>query len=158
MFSTKKPLLALTVLAIALAIWAGCRTSSAISVPPVAELPASSLQPGPNDPRIAHVAARLLEEYHYSQQPLDEPMSEKFFTNYINSLDPRHMNFLQSDIAGFEIYRTNLDKLTVGGSRAVADVTPAFAIYDRYAERIQQHDLYAIELLKQDKFKFNSDD
>jgi carboxyl-terminal processing protease len=158
MFSTKKPLLALTVLAIALATWAGCRTSSAISVPSVAELPATGLKPGPNDPRIAHVAARLLEEYHYSQHPLDETMSERFFTNYINSLDPRHINFLQADLNEFETYRTNLDKLTVGGTRAVADVSPAFAIYDRYAERIQQHDLYAIELLQQDKFKFNGDD
>ena len=155
--SLKKPLLALTVFAIALAIWAGCRTS-ALPIPTVTELPATSLQPGPNDPRIAHVAARLLEEYHYSQRPLDKQLSGEFFDNYINSLDPRHENFLQSDLSEFEIYRTNLDKLTVGGTRAVADVTPAFAVYDRFAERIQQHDLFAIELLKQDKFKFNTED
>lgn len=158
MSPTKKPLLALTVLAIALAIWAGCRTTSAVSIPAISELPATNLKPGPNDPRIAYVAARLLEEYHYSQEPLDTKMSERFYTNYINSLDPRHENFLQSDINDFNSYRTNLDKLTVGGAKAVADVTPAFKMYGRYAERIQQHDLYAIELLKQDKFKFNTDE
>jgi carboxyl-terminal processing protease len=152
----KKPLLALTVFAIALAIWAGCRTSTnqAFTLP---DLPPTSIQPGPNDPRIAYVAARLLEEYHYSQQPLDEKLSERFFDNYINSLDPRHANFLQSDLAEFNVYRTNLDKLTVGG-HGTADLTPAFAIYDRYAERFQQHCAYVNYLLAQDDFKFNTDE
>lgn len=152
----KKPLLALSVLAIALATWAGCRTSATqtFSLP---DPPATTIKPGPNDPRIAYVAARLLEEYHYSQQPLDEKISEKFFDNYIDSLDPRHENFLQSDITGFDIYRTNLDKLTVGG-HGTADLVPAFAIYDRYAERFQQHCAYVNHLLKQDKFKFNTDE
>lgn len=157
MLPLKKPLLALTVLAIALAIWAGCRTSST-PVPPVADLPATSLKPGPNDPRIAHVAARLLEEYHYSQRPLDTQLSGEFFDNYVDSLDPRHENFLQSDLAEFALYRTNLDKLTVGGTKAQADLTPAFAIYDRYAERFQQHYVYVNELLDQGKFKFNTDE
>jgi len=147
---------ALLIPAVALAIWAGCETSTT-SVPALPALPATSLKPGPNDPRIAHVAARLLEEYHYSQRPLDEDLSEKFFDGYVNSLDPRHENFLQSDLAEFDIYRTNLDKLTVGG-RGTADLTPAFAVYDRYAERVQQHDAYVMDLLQHDKFKFNTDE
>ena len=60
-------------------------------------------------------------------------MSKEFFTNYLNALDPRHENFLQSDIAEFDIYRTNLDRLTI--NRGLADLTPAFAIFNRYAER-----------------------
>ena len=157
MFQVRKPLLALLAFVSALALfWAGCETSKA----PVFVLPAqssgTSLKPGPNDARIAHVTARLLEEYHYLQRPLDTELSERFFDGYINSLDPRHENFLQSDMAEFNIYRTNLDKLTL--DHGTADVTPAFVIYDRYAERIQQHDAYVAELLKQDKFKFNSSD
>ncbi len=148
--------MALLVLAAALAIWAGCRTSTAPAPDPV-EITGTNLKPGPNDPRIAHVAARLLEEYHYSQRPLDPELSKEFFDNYIDSLDPRHENFLQSDLAEFDTYRTNLDKLTIN-SRGTADLTPAFAIYDRYAERIQQHNAYVNELLKQGKFKFNTPD
>ena len=71
---------------------------------------------------------------------MDEALSEKFFDGYIDSLDPRHENFFQSDLAEFDIYRTNLDKLTL--EHGTADLTPAFAVYDRYAERIQQHDAY----------------
>jgi hypothetical protein len=57
------------------------------------------LQPGPGDPRIAYVTARLLEEYHYRQTPLDSELSAKFFDGYIDSLDPRHEIFLQTDLA-----------------------------------------------------------
>jgi carboxyl-terminal processing protease len=115
------------------------------------------LSPGPNDPRIAYVTAGLLENYHYSQQPLDAEMSEKFFDGYIETLDPRRENFLQSDIDGFAHWRTNLDKLTIG-EHGTADLTPAFDIYQRFIERLQQHDAYVDELLKQDKFKFTGDD
>ena len=117
--------LALLIPAIALAIWAGCETGQS-DVPALPALPATGLKPGPNDARIAFVAARLLENYHYLQRPLDEALSEKFFDGYIDSLDPRHENFLQSDLAEFEIYRTNLDKLTL--KRGTADLTPAFAV------------------------------
>ena len=147
--------LALLIPCVALAIWVGCETSRS-DVPALPTLPPTTLKPGPNDPRIAHVAARLLEEYHYSQQPLDTELSKKFFDGYIDSLDPRHENFLQSDLAEFDIYRTNLDKLMIG--HGTADLTPAFAIYDRYAERIEQHDAYAMDLLQHEKFKFNTDE
>jgi carboxyl-terminal processing protease len=115
------------------------------------------LSPGPNDAHIAYVTAGLLENYHYSQQPLDTEMSEKFFDGYLETLDPRRENFLQSDIDGFAHWRTNLDKFTIG-ERGAADLSPAFEIYRRFLERLQQHDAYADELLKQDKFKFTGDD
>lgn len=149
----KRILLAgLTSMVILLAVWAGSETASP---PPSAPQTAngSSLKPGPNDARIAHVAARLLEEFHYSQQPLDEELSEKFYDGYVNSLDPRHENFFQSDLDEFSVYRTNLDKLTI--DHGLADLTPAFKIYNRYAERIQQHHAYVAGLLKSEKFKFN---
>jgi carboxyl-terminal processing protease len=115
------------------------------------------LSPGPNDARIAYVTAGLLENYHYSQQPLDAEMSEKFFDGYLETLDARRENFLQSDIDGFAHWRTNLDKLTIG-AHGTADLTPAFEIYRRFIERLQQHDAYVDELLKQNKFKFTGDD
>jgi len=155
MHRARKFFLLLFIPAVALAIWAGCKTDKP-DAPALPALPATSLKPGPSDSHTAYVAARLLETYHYSQRPLDEQLSEKFFDGYINSLDPRHENFLQSDLAEFDIYRTNLDKLTL--EHGTADLTPAFAVYDRYAERIQQHDAYVMDLLEHDKFKFNADE
>jgi carboxyl-terminal processing protease len=115
------------------------------------------LSPGLTDGRIAHVTAQLLEYYHYSQQPLDTEMSEKFFDGYLETLDPRREDFLQSDLDEFAHYRTNLDKLTIR-DQGTADLTPAFEIYQRFIERLQQHNDYVQELLKQDKFKFTGND
>lgn len=146
-----------------LALWAGCQTGRMAPAP--APLPASlatnSLQPSPDDPRIAYIAARLLENYHYSEHPLDKEMSAKFFDGYIDALDPHHEYFLQSDLAEFAFYRTNLDVLTVGpgpASNMAADLTPAYRIYERFQERFQQRVAFADGLLQEDKFKFNTDE
>jgi len=142
-----------------LAVWVGCQTGRMAPVPPppAVVLSTNSLQPGPDDPRIAFVAARLLESYHYTGHPLDKEMSAKFFDGYIDSLDPHHEYFLQSDIAEFMPYRTNLDTLTINTNFA-ADLTPAFKIYQRFQERFQQRITYCNELLQEDKFKFNTDE
>ena len=116
---------------------------------------AAQLAPGPNDGRIAYVTARLLEEYHYSQHPLDKELSEKFFDGYLDALDPQHFYFLKSDIAEFAHYRTNLDVLTIN-NRGIADLTPAYQIYERYLERLNQRVAYEDKLLKRDRFAVNT--
>ncbi len=123
--------------------------------PPAGMTPTNLLAPGPNDARIAYITARLLEEYHYSQQQLNPEISGRFFDGYLEALDPRRENFLQSDIAEFTHYRTNLDILTITTNGA-ADLTPAYDIYRRYLERIQEHADCVNELLQEDKFKFNT--
>ena len=139
-------------------IVAGCAAPKTVPPPPPTATPTSlPLKPGPNDPRIAYVTARLLEEFHYSQQLLDADISKKFFDGYLETLDQRHEHFLQSDLAEFARYRTNLDTLTITTNSA-ANLTPAYEIYRRYLERIQQHADHVNELLKEDKFKFNTDE
>lgn len=128
----------------------GWETSAPVGTPS-----AFHLTPGPNDPRIAYVAALLLENLHYSQRQLDEEMSIRFYDSYINALDPRHEDFLQTDLAEFNHYRTNLDQLTVGG-HAVANLTPAFDIFNRFLERYQQHAEYSLDLLKHNRTHFTT--
>jgi carboxyl-terminal processing protease len=139
-------------------IVAGCVTTrkKPAAAPPAASAPAGP-KPGPNDGHIAYWTARLLEDYHYLQEPLDTKRSEKFFDGYLETLDPRRENFLQSDLAEFAHYRTNLDKLTLG-RHETADLTPAFIIFQRFVERFGQHTAYVDELLQEDKFKFNTDE
>lgn len=142
-----------------LAIWAGCQSAQVAATPPVpaVNLPADSLKPGPDDPKIAFITARLLEEYDYLQQPLDARISTNFFDGYINSLDGRHEFFLQSDLDEFSHFRTNLDVLTIN-SNMMSDLSPAFLVYQRFLERFEQRAAFVDELLKQDKFKFTADD
>lgn len=118
---------------------------------------AAPLKPGPDAGRIAYVTARLLEQLQYLQQPFDRNISVKFFDAYVNSLDPQHLHFLQSDLEEFSRYRTNLDRLTLN-YRGIADTTPAYDIFTRYLERLQQHVEFIDETLKNEKFKFDTDE
>jgi len=117
---------------------------------------ANRLTPGPNDPRIAYVTAEMMEQSGFTQRTLDQELSKKFFDGYLDALDVRHEYFLQSDVAEFSHYRTNLDKLTIVGGAAKLD--PAFEIFQRFLERLQQHNDYVTGLLKEDHFKFNTDE
>jgi len=115
------------------------------------------LAPGPSDPEIGYVTARLLEQHHFVQHPLDDGFSEKFFERYIETLDPQKLHFTQADLKEFASYRTNLDNLTVGRRRA-ADTSPAYQIFNRFRERLEQRVNYAQELLKNEKFAFDTEE
>src|SRR5947209_488961 len=93
--------------------------------------------PGPVDGRIAFVTAGLLESFHYSKQPFDRSVSGKFLDQYLESLDPQHLHFVQSDLNEFERYRSTLGDLTINSQR-VADVRPACEIFNRFMGRLQQ--------------------
>lgn len=112
------------------------------------------LAPSPNDGRIASLTANLLQRFHYLSQkePFDAAVSSRFLDSYLNTLDPQHIHFLQSDVAEFEKYRTNLDRLTL----RQADTTPAYVIFNRYFQRLEQRAAYARELLTSDPFDFTS--
>jgi carboxyl-terminal processing protease len=125
---------------------------------PQAEVTLSNrLAPGPTDPEVGWVAARLLEQHHFVQQSFDDSMSEKFFERYIETLDPQKLHFTQGDLSEFATYRTNLDNLTIGRRRA-ADTTPAYQVFNRFRERLEQRVNYAQELLKTEKFVFDTEE
>jgi carboxyl-terminal processing protease len=146
----------LALIATGLAVWVGCKTSRH-TPPPVTSTATVGVVPGPNDAKIAFVTTRLLEGYHYLQHPFDQEMSKKAFDGYVDALDPRHENFLQSDMDEFSSIRTNLDVLMTG-TRSRAELGPAFDIYNRFCERSVQHTAYACELLAKEKFKFTTDE
>src|SRR3954465_8372228 len=115
------------------------------------------VSPGKYDGSIAWVTATMLEKYHYSHQALDRSMSSRFLDRYIEGLDPQHLHFIQSDLDDFEEYRRDLGDLTVN-NRHSADLTPAFQIFNRFMQRLEQHVNYVDELLKTEKFTFDTDE
>src|SRR6266496_2382946 len=98
---------------------------------------AAPVTPGRTDGRIAFVTAKLLQLSHYSRQPFDAAVSSKFFDRYLETLDREHLQFLQTDLAEFEHYRTNLGKLTIT-ERGFADTRPGCEIFNRFRDRLQQ--------------------
>lgn len=114
----------------------------------------AQLQPAPTDNPTARLTARMLERAHYLQQPLDDMMSERFLTRYLDTFDRQHLYFFQSDIEEFDLYSTHLDEMT----RDAGDTTPAYVIFKRYLQRLdQQHD-FVLDQLKNGKFDFTGND
>lgn len=109
--------------------------------------------PGPDDARIAYVAAGLLERQHFLQHPFDDEFSAKFLDRYLETLDPQHLHFTQEDLADFENYRSRLDDLT-----RVGDTMPAYRIFNRFYERLGQRVNHVGTLLQEEKFVFDTDE
>lgn len=105
----------------------------------------------PDPGQVAISVGQLLERGHYSRRKLDDELSRRLLTNYIESLDYNHLFFTQQDVDGFtKKYATSLDDDILLGN-----VNPAFEIYDLYAKRVEER-IAKIKSLLTDKFTFNS--
>jgi len=98
--------------------------------------------------------ARFSKRGHLLKQPFTDEISSKFLDRYLDALDNLHLYFIQSDLKEFETYRHALDQLTLKDG----NTTPGRVIFIRFLERLQQQYDYVNELLKTEKFKFDTDD
>src|SRR5690348_15995440 len=114
----------------------------------------SKLAPTKDDAKIAELTAGFLAQDHYLKDLPKTEVSERMATEYINDLDPRHMYLLQSDVNEFEKNRNTLED----GLLSNGDTKPAFALFNRLIERVDQQNAYVVELLAKDKFDFTVDD
>ena len=148
--------------AVCLALWAAeSQTPSGIASTTNPASPWTNtvpLTPGVSDGRIAYVAAQMLAGSHYSHQQLNDALSEQFYERYLESLDPQRLHFTQADLAEFDQYRTRLDDLTLASRRAGGDVKPAFEIFNRFLERLEQRGAFAEQELKEGSFDFTTDE
>ncbi len=102
------------------------------------------LAPEPQHAQVGSLVVTYLEQYHYTGQKLDDDMSQRWLSNYLDALDYGHMVFLQSDIDRFTAdYGTSLDE------RAGTDgmLEPGFEIYNVYRERMEERLLSAQAVL-----------
>jgi len=110
------------------------------------------------DAEIGHIVGELLEQNHYLQKPITPEMSQRWLKNYFLALDPTHLFFLQGDIDQFTAkYGNSLGDLLLHGDNEDAAVAPAFEIFDRYMERVDENVGLAEKLLH-DKFDFTKDE
>src|ERR1039458_7286773 len=103
---------------------------------------------------ITRITAGLLEHSQFSHHRLDEELAARFLDRYLDSLDPAHLLFLQSDAQEFDTFRSRLPEMT----RREGDITPARAIFQRYLERLDQRVAYATNLLHSGQFDFTGHD
>ena len=118
---------------------------SAVTAVALITVPSQSLQAKSDAEQICVSVGRLLEEGHYTHQPLNAEMSQKFLRNYLELLDFSHLFFTQKDV----------DALTAKYGAALSDdvllgnLRPAYEIYDLYQKRVDERIAKIKELLKQ---------
>jgi len=66
----------------------------------------------PTDGNITRITAGLLEQSQFSHQRLDDELAARFLDRYLDSLDPTHLLFLQSDAQEFDVFRARLPDMT----------------------------------------------
>ena len=82
--------------------------------------------------QVAVSVGRLLEEGHYTHQPLNDDVSRKFLRSYLELLDFSHLFFTQQDIDALTAkYAVSLDDDVLLGN-----LKPAYEIYDLYTKRV----------------------
>src|SRR5258708_20805925 len=84
---------------------------------------------------VAKLVCEMIESTHISQKPIDDGISAKLVDEFVKSLDPLKLYFLQADIDRFNKYRTELDDLVKAGNLNFA--ASVFETYPRQlGERI----------------------
>jgi carboxyl-terminal processing protease len=102
-----------------------------------------TLAPSRDQSMVTRQVATLVDRQHYLNMRLDADVSARVLQMYIDSLDPDHTLFLQSDINEFnKKYAT-----TLGTSLKTGDLAPAFTIYERYRLRLNDFYQYAMQQL-----------
>ena len=102
----------------------------------------------------SQVIKGIVEQFvsmHYSQKPLDDEMSSRILSIFLNRLDPAHYYFLEDDVKNFQKYETRVDDMLRRG-----DANLAFDIFERFKERLSERLSMLEEFIKED-FDFSKD-
>jgi len=103
--------------------------------------------------QIGLSVGRLLEEGHYTHHPLNDEISRKLLTGYIEILDYSHLFFTQKDIDAFTAkYATSLDDDVLLGN-----LKPSHEIFAVFQKRVEDRVAKIKELVKQ-PMDFKTDD
>ena len=119
--------------------------------------PPSKLEPTKHMSTIARATAFLLTNYHFSQQKIDETLSEQLFQDYFKTLDPAHIFFTQQDLADFESVKKEL-----GSQIRRGNVQFAFDVFKKFLSRLDDYEKFTMDYLKtkpsldgNDTYEFN---
>lgn len=111
-----------------------------------------SLEPMDEHNRATAEIVNRLAQQHYqrTQVRIDNNLSSIVYDRYLKELDGNRSYFLQSDINEFEQYRYRLDD-----AFRARRVDPAFAIFNRYQQRVAERLQYLNKNIKKGIAKLN---
>ncbi|WP_336016432.1 carboxy terminal-processing peptidase [Acinetobacter pittii] len=104
-----------------------------------------SIQPMQEQALVARQLATLVDRQHYLNMRLDATTSNRILDMYLDSLDPDHSLFLDSEVQNYKkLYGSNF-----GASLKAGNLTGPFAIHQQYRERLKQFYEFMLAELKQ---------
>ncbi len=104
-----------------------------------------SIQPTQEQALVARQLATLVDRQHYLNMRLDATTSNRILDMYLDSLDPDHSLFLDSEVRNYKkLYGSNF-----GASLKAGNLTGPFAIHQQYRERLKQFYEFMLAELKQ---------
>lgn len=119
------------------------------------EIKVNDLGPNRQQAITAIMVVKRLEQLHYNHQELNDELSASILDRYLSDLDPTRSYFLVSDIKEFEKFRFEMDDALNNGN-----LSPAFAIFNRYQRRMIDRLVYMDTLLQNDfdKWRFDTNE
>ncbi|MBE0405590.1 carboxy terminal-processing peptidase [Psychrobacter sp. AOP22-C1-22] len=112
----------------------------------VAETNTGSFVQTPEQKVTTRQVAALLDRSHYLNQPLDSETGSEILSMYIDSLDPNHTLFLQSDVDEFK--KKYADEF--GARLKRGDLSAGVEVFERYRKRSNEYFVMASKMLKTD--------
>ena len=102
-----------------------------------------SIQPEEKHEKISALVERFIERSHYNHTKIDDDLSSKIFSKYIEDLDENRSYFTVSEIQNFEKYRYEIDDMF--GSQSL---DPVYEIFNKYRINASNRMEFALDLLK----------
>ena len=112
----------------------------------VADTNTESFVQTPEQKVTTRQVAALLDRSHYLNQPLDSEMGAEILSMYIDSLDPNHTLFLQSDVDEFKKKYGD----DFGARLKRGDLSAGVDVFERYRKRSKEYFEMASKMLKTD--------
>ena len=125
-----------------------CRVAAEAPVVPASELAAEQ-----KHIRASELISHIVTTYHYKKTELNDELSSAIYKHYLENLDRNKAYFIQGDLDEFEKYRFRIDDAILD-----SELEPAFVIFRRYRERVDQRITYALQVLANERFRFDRDE
>ena len=112
------------------------------------------LEPTARDRSIAINFTRLLEFRHVSKKTIDVGVSERGFELFLKAVDPNKIYLTRQDVDEFEAQYAQ--KCAAAAKKG--DLSAAFAVYNRFLQRVDERVALAQKLLDENNFDFTVDE
>jgi len=123
-----------------------CIIALSIAAPAALAVPSTvdpvDLYPSAAQERATRLIHYYIDKFHYRDVTLDDELSGRIFSRYLETLDSNRSYLMASDIEEFRRYKFALDDAI-----KQSDLSAAFDIFKRVRERVDQRVDYAVSLL-----------